>query len=75
MKLRQLLPLLAATQLGGDLRHAAIPVLPMIYDFLGISTPTPQVLVDMSKQIEPQVKLGRRTRKEAANKPLPFMFQ
>lgn len=72
---RQVVPLIAATQLGGGpLRHSSIDIMPMIYKFMGVSEPvTKTQLTGLSKQIEPEVELGKRRRQEQ-QRPLPFMF-
>lgn len=78
----QVAPLLAATQLGGPLRHSSIDIMPIVYDFLGIGALTPQhlermkgKLVEASLKIEP-VKVGeKRSAEETEARPLPFMFR
>lgn len=76
---QQILPLLAATQLGGKLRHSAIDVLPIVYNFLAMPPPP---LAELSQQIEPapltQEEMTRKKRSRAivqSQTPLPFMFE
>lgn len=79
---KQIIPLLAATQLGGPLRHSAIDILPIVYKFLGNEpeggVDEPPQLAELSQQIEPvQPPVGvKRTEEEIRQtKPLPPMFE
>ncbi len=67
----QVIPLLAAVQHGGALRHSAIDLIPQIFQFMGQQPPSRDELKKTSQQIEPQLKLGRRKRQQ---QPLPYMF-
>ncbi len=68
-------PVLAAMQLGDPTKAAIVDILPEISRMLGDPPISRERAVEIVQQIEPIVKLGRRTRLQTRETPLPFMFQ
>lgn len=71
--INQVVPLLAAIQHGGALRHSAIDLMPMIFRFAGQTVPSREQLKETSETIEPVVRIGQRRTRQTQD-PLPFMF-
>ncbi len=75
LQVMHMLPLIAATQLGGSLRHSILrsPALGMISGFMGQPTPELETTKQISQFVEPVRTHKKSTRSQTAP-PLPLLF-